>query len=426
MYISESITTGSNGVLHIGGCDAVKLAEKYGTPLYVMDEALIRKNCREYRKNAGENSLVCYASKAFSCREIYRIIDSEGLGADVVSGGELFTALSAGFPAEKICFHGSAKTQEELKYAVESGVGYIAVDSFDELARLSDIASTLGKTAGVLIRLTPGVDPHTHKAIITGNTDSKFGFGISSGATEACLRAASAPALRFLGVHCHIGSQIFEYDAFDQALFIMCRFIAELRGKGVETEVLNIGGGIGIRYTQNDGHVSLGDYMRHMSSLLRKTCEQYGMPVPKLMAEPGRSIVGSAGTTLYSVNTVKRIPGATNYVSVDGGMTDNPRFMLYGSKYEVYIADRPEAEADALYTIAGRTCESGDIVACDVALPRPKAGDILAVLCTGAYNYSMSSNYNRLPRPAVVMVNSGADRLAVRRETYDDIAGCDI
>lgn len=432
--MGERVGTGLNehGHMTIGGIDAVALAAKYGTPLYVMNEDTIRTNCRTLKNSLDQHysghGMVLYASKAFCCKQIYRIINEEGLGADVVSGGELYTALEAGFPAGKIYFHGNNKTADELSMALEAGVGRIVVDNIAELELLSALAKAAGKTAEILFRIKPGIDAHTHNFVRTGQIDSKFGFALETGeALEAVQKALSMPGIRFAGVHCHIGSQIFEIDPFVHAAEVMLGFIHKVRETcGYTIGELNLGGGFGIRYVQEDDPKTLESYMEAVSRAVLDFCHEKELPVPFICIEPGRSIVGDAGVTLYTIGSVKTIPGCRTYVSIDGGMTDNPRYALYQSSYEAIIANKAAQQKDFTATIAGRCCESGDLIQEHTQIQTPAVGDILAVLSTGAYNYSMASNYNRVPRPPVVMVRTGTDSLAVRRESYADLVRNDI
>ena len=432
MFVSSNLSTNEQGHLTIGGVDALSLAKEYGTPLYVMDEDTIRNACRDFVRSMDEyydgNGMVTYASKAFSCKEIYRIMKEENMGVDVVSGGELYTALSAGFPAEKIHFHGNNKTYEELVFAMEKGVGEIIVDNIEELNTLNEIAKNMGKKAEIMFRIKPGVDAHTHDFVQTGKIDSKFGFAIETGeAFEAVKEALGKENIILKGLHCHIGSQILDVDPFVFTAEVMMNFMLELREKLEFTaEELNLGGGFGIKYLPEDDAKSYDAFMKNVSVKVKELCEKNNYPVPFIVIEPGRSIVANAGTTLYTVGSVKNIPNIKTYVSVNGGMTDNPRYALYQSPYTVAIADRADEEGDTLVTVAGRNCESGDVIQENVMLNSPKAGDTLAVFCTGAYNYSMASNYNRVPRPPVVMIKDGKSRVIVKRETYEDIIKNDI
>lgn len=432
MEWTNSCGINAQGHLTLGGMDVVSLAQEYGTPLMLMDEEQIRHTMRAYRtsieKYYGGHGLCCYASKAFSCRQIYRICREEGIGADTVSMGELYTAVSAGMDPGQICYHGNNKTRDELRYVLEQGVGRIVVDSFRELEILNELAGEMGKTAGILLRLSPGIDAHTHEFIRTGQIDSKFGFPISLGdAMRAVQCALSQPHLKLQGIHCHIGSQIFELEPFRHAAEVMLGFLVEVRREtGVTLGELNLGGGFGIRYTQEDAPLPYENYMQAVSQTLHRCCEQQGFPLPFVIIEPGRSIVGAAGITVYEIGNIKEIPGVRTYVSVDGGMTDNIRYALYGSRYEFVLANRADAPRDTVVTVAGRCCESGDLLGKDVPLAKCAPGEYLAVLSTGAYNYSMASNYNRVPRPAVVMLREGRAQLAVRRETLEDLTRCDL
>ena len=432
MFVSSNLSTNEQGHLTIGGIDALTLAKEYGTPLYVMDEDTIRNACRDFVRSMNEyydgNGMVTYASKAFSCKEIYRIMKEENMGVDVVSGGELYTALSVGFPAEKIHFHGNNKTYDELNLAMKNDVGEIIVDNLEELHTLNDIAGEMGKKANIMFRIKPGVDAHTHDFVQTGKIDSKFGFAIETGeAYNAISEALKKENIILKGFHCHIGSQILDVDPFVFTANVMMDFMLEIREKlGFTAEELNLGGGFGIKYVPEDDAKSYDAFMKDVSVKVKELCKVNNYPVPFIVIEPGRSIVANSGTTLYTVGSVKTIPNIKTYVSVNGGMTDNPRYALYQSPYTVAIADRANEEGNTLVTVAGRNCESGDIIQENVMLNSPKAGDTLAVFCTGAYNYSMASNYNRVPRPPVVMIKDGKSRVIVKRETYEDIIKNDI
>lgn len=427
MFLTENLSVNEKGHLSIGGCDAVELAKTYGTPLYVMDEAEIRRALRDYKRSIDENytngGQVAYASKACSFKEMYRIVNQEGCGADVVSGGELYTAVQAGLPAERLYFHGNSKTDAELRMALEYGVGRIVVDNLYELKRLSEMATALGKQANIYLRITPGIDAHTHDFILTGKIDSKFGFTLENGdAMEAVQQALQADGIVLKGLHCHIGSQIFDSDPFVHAAKVMIGFMADIRANtGVTLGELNLGGGFGIAYTEKDEPKSYAEYMSLVAGEVKSYAKELDFPLPYMVIEPGRSVVATAGITLYTVDHVKKIPNVRNYVCIDGGMTDNPRYILYQSAYTVLVADRVNAPTDTVATIGGRNCESGDLIQENVALPACDSGDTLAVLATGAYNYSMSSNYNRVPRPAIVMAKDGASRVVVKAETYEDL-----
>ncbi|MDO4563010.1 MAG: diaminopimelate decarboxylase [Clostridia bacterium] len=418
--------------LVMGGCDMAQVAQKYGTPLYVMDENVIRANCRVY-KNAIDtcysgNGLILYASKALCNLETVRIVASEGLGIDVVSGGELYTALRAGMDVSKICMHGNNKTRAELEMAISSGVGRIVVDNLFELDQIDAIAAEHGVRQKVLFRIKPGIDAHTHNFVMTGQIDSRFGFALETGeARAAILRAFKCNSICVAGVHCHIGSQIFEADPFEEAARVLMRFIAEIRDEsGVELTELNLGGGFGVVYTPEDDPIEFGDYIEAVSRIVKTAAVEHSLKMPFIMMEPGRSIVAEAGITLYTVGAIKDIPEVRRYVTVDGGIGDNPRYILYGSKYAALIANKADAEVTQSVTIAGKCCESGDLIGENMPLADVSIGDILALLTTGAYNYSMSSNYNRNLRPAMVMVKDGRDRLVMKRETYEDIIRNDV
>ena len=432
MLYPETLNVNEHGHLTIGGCDTVELANRYGTPLYVMDENVIRKALRDYKKSIDENyqngGMVAYASKACCFKEICRIVMQEGCGIDVVSGGELYTAMQVGFPAERIYFHGNNKTEAELRMALDYGVGRIVVDNITELHLLSEISASMGKKADIYLRITPGIEAHTHDFIKTGQIDSKFGITLENGdALNAVKTATQLIGISLKGLHCHIGSQIFDEQPFIHAAEVMLNFIAQIREQtGVVLKELNLGGGFGVRYTNKDSPKEYGEYMRLVSAVLNEKAEKRNLPVPYIVIEPGRSIVAPAGITLYTVGSIKEIPGIRSYLSIDGGMTDNPRYALYKSPYTAVVANKADRPADCVYTIAGRCCESGDLIQENVKLQRCRRGDILAVLTTGAYNYSMSSNYNRIPRPAVVMVRDGVSRIVVKAESYEDLVRNDI
>ena len=432
MFVTSSLGSNEKGNLTVGGVDATELVKEYGTPLYIMDERTIRGHCRTFQKsiedNYGGNGLTVYASKAFNCKEMCRIIKDEGLGIDVVSGGELYTALSVDFPPERIVFHGNNKTEEEIKTALEAGVGRIVVDNLFELRTIEQMAQRLNKNAGVMIRIKPGIDAHTHNFIRTGQIDSKFGFALETGeAFGAVKEVLEQKNVTLKGIHCHIGSQIFEIEPFKAAAEVMLGFMAKVKEElSYEIKELNLGGGFGIRYLIDDDAKLYKTFMEQVSVTVKETCKRLKLNIPFIMIEPGRAIVGPAGTTLYTIGAVKTIPGIRNYVSVDGGMTDNPRYILYQSEYSIAVANKIDKPADYVATIAGRCCESGDLIQEDAKIQTPEAGDILAVFCTGAYNYSMASNYNRVPRPAVVMIKDGKPRLIIKRESYEDMVKNDI
>ena len=426
-FLHDNIGISKEGHLSFGGADTVKLAEKYGTPLYITDENKIRSNCREYKnavyKYFGEDSLPLYASKALCYKDIYRILKSEGLGADVVSGGELYTALSVGFPAEKIYFHGNNKTREEIVYALDQNIGGFIVDNEDELLTIDEEAHKLGKMQDILLRVTPGIDCHTYEAVATGKVDSKFGVPIETGqAIEFVGKALSCKNVKVKGLHCHIGSMIFDKGPFTDSAKIMLDFALEIKNKyGFVCDKMNLGGGIGVRYVESDPVVTIDEIMHEIKDELDKLVSERGLKKPTFLFEMGRYVCAAAGMTLYTVGSVKTVNGYKNYVCIDGGMTDNPRFALYESKYTVYNASKPEEKDEFVADVAGRCCESGDLIGKDMRVQKFIKGDILAVCVTGAYNYTMSSNYNRVPRPAMVSVADGVDRLVIRRESYEDI-----
>ena len=413
------------GHLEIGGCDTLKLAQDYGTPLYVMDEGEIRKVCREYREAFADEAgaEVIYASKAFMNLAMCRIIEEEGLSLDVVSGGELYTAIKAQFPGQRIYFHGNNKQVEELKMALEYHVGHIIVDNFRELNLLNYLAGQLEVRPSVLLRLTPGVEAHTHEYIRTGQIDSKFGFTVPNGqALEAVKYCLQLPNLHFRGIHCHIGSQVFEMDSFKHAAEVMMEVVRDIKEEtGAVVEELNLGGGFGIFYAEGDLPATIAEYAQAVIGAVQDKAAANQLKTPRIMIEPGRSIVGEAGTTLYSIGSIKEIPGVRKYIAVDGGMSDNPRPALYKAVYEAVIANRATELPAEKVSVTGKCCESGDMLIWDINLPQVESGDILAVFCTGAYNYSMSMNYNRLARPAAVLVKDGQADIIIERETYEDL-----
>ncbi|MBQ7957719.1 MAG: diaminopimelate decarboxylase [Clostridia bacterium] len=432
MFISESLGVNEQGHLTFGGHDTVELAGKYTTPVYIMDEVLIRKNCRNFvtsmNENYDGNGRVIYASKAFSCKAMYKIIAEENMGIDVVSGGEIYTAVQAGFPMEKAYFHGSNKSYEEIEFALKSGVGTIMVDNLLELELIETAAEKLDTTANVIVRVKPGIEAETHSFIMTGQVDSKFGLDLDTGdAMQAIKTALGSERINFKGIHCHIGSQIFEVASFEHAAKVMVGIMKDIKDEtGYEVEVLDIGGGFGIRYAEEHKPAPFSEYMKRVSVVIKEECAKNGLKTPFVIIEPGRSIVAEAGITLYTVGAIKTIPGCRTYVSIDGGMCDNPRYILYQSKYTAVIANKANEKADFLATIAGKCCESGDMIQENTYIQTPESGDIMAVLSTGAYNYSMSSNYNRNPRPAVVMLNGDEERIVVKAETYEDLIRNDM
>jgi diaminopimelate decarboxylase len=431
MYLHGTSKINAKGHLEIGGCDSQELVQQYGTPLYVMDEALIRQRAREFTQAFQASGLkfqVAYASKAFCVMAMCRLAEEEGLSLDVVSDGELYTALEAGFPVERIHFHGNNKTPFEIEMAIDANIGCFVVDNFSELHLLNALAADKGKRVKILFRVTPGVEAHTHEYISTGQTDSKFGFDIGNGqAKQAIDQAKSLDNIEILGIHSHIGSQIFEVEGFRMAAERVAEFAAEVRRDLVVTlQVINLGGGFGIRYVEDDSPLPIAHYVKAITDAIKDCFNKADYPLPEIWVEPGRSMVGDAGTTLYTIGTYKDIPGVRKYVAVDGGMTDNPRPALYESKYEAILANRANEEPEELVSIAGKACESGDMLIWDLKLPKSKSGDILAVACTGAYNYAMASNYNRIRRPAVVFVKDGEADLVVQRESHTNIVDNDL
>jgi len=423
--IKEELTS-ENGHLMIGGVDSVDLAKKYGTPLYVFDVSEIRSQIKKFKSAFEKADLkyqISYASKAFAVKAIYQVMKQEKVHIDVVSGGELYTALAAGFPSDKISFHGNNKSFEELEMAVKNHVGVIMLDNFHEIDLLSRILKTDDEKIDVMLRLTPGISAHTHKYDQTGQTDSKFGFDVESGqADEAMQLVLNDPQMNLIGIHAHIGSQIFGTQGFTMLADKMLEIAKGFQKKfNYWPQVINLGGGFGISYNEDDDPITAQDFISQIANELKKNCDN----VPEIWIEPGRSIVGPAGYTLYTIGSRKDIPKLTPYVSVDGGMGDNIRPALYQAKYEAVVANKMNQETIETAHISGKYCESGDILIDRQELPETKVGDILAVLDTGAYGYSMAMNYNRNPRPAVVFVENGQDKLVVKRETYQDLISLD-
>ncbi|OPY59043.1 MAG: Diaminopimelate decarboxylase [Pelotomaculum sp. PtaU1.Bin035] len=430
MKLNGTMRVNEKGHLEIGGCDTVDLAREFGTPLYVLDEMCFRQNCRDYylaftHKYAAK---VVYAGKALLNLAICRLVDEEGLGLDVVSEGEIFTAHKAGFPVERIYFHGNNKSPAELAMALEVGVGRFMVDNFCELDLLNNLAGEADKVAGVILRVTPGIEAHTHEYIKTGQIDSKFGLVIENGqAMEGVKRALELEKIDLKGLHCHIGSQIFELDSYSHTAEVMMAFVNQIYEEtGFCLEELDLGGGLGVYYAEGDQPRPVQDYADALVGAVLDRAEKYNIPAPRIIVEPGRSICGPAGTTLYSVGAIKEIRGVRKYLAVDGGMGDNPRLALYQARYEACLANKAEQPLSETVSVAGKCCESGDMLIWDIKLPRAESGDILAVSCTGAYNYSMSMNYNRLPRPAMVLVRGGRAELITRRESFEDLIMNDL
>lgn len=432
MFVSDCLNVNEKGHLEIGGCDTIDLAEKYGTPLYVVDENEIRKNCRAFVKSIKDNynghGTVAYASKAFSCMEMYRICKQENMSIDTVSAGEIYTALKAGFPAERIYFHGNNKTLDEIEFALDNNVGRIVVDNLTELEKIEKAAEKRNITAKIMFRIKPGIDAHTHSFIRTGQIDSKFGLALENGeAMVGVKRALALKNVELCGLHCHIGSQIFDISPFELAAEVMMDFIAKIKEEtGAEIKELNLGGGFGIKYTGEDKPAPYSDYMNRVAAVIKKKAEEHSMELPFIIIEPGRSIAGAAGITLYTVGAVKEIENVRTYVSIDGGMTDNPRYILYQSTYEILCANKANEPKTEKITLAGKCCESGDLIQENAMIQKVVPGDTIAVLSTGAYNYSMASNYNRIGRPAVVMTNNGESRIIVKRESFEDLVRNDV
>jgi diaminopimelate decarboxylase len=415
-----------NNALYIGGISAVDLAKEYKTPLYVMDEALIRSQCRRYFKSfkVGEGTnRVAYAGKAFLTIAMCQIIESEGLFLDVVSGGELFTALKSGFPMEKIYFHGNNKTRDEINMGVDLQVGRFVVDNYYEMELINEIAKEKGMSQKILLRLTPGIEAHTHDYIKTGQIDSKFGFTpLENNINEAVKKALLLPNIELVGIHCHIGSQIFETQPFEDAVDVMLNTASNIKEEtGLEISELDLGGGFGIYYKEWDDPLSIEDFSKTILIRAQEKSEELNIKLPVLTIEPGRSIAGNSGTTLYTIGSIKEVPGIRKYVAVDGGMTDNIRPALYDAEYECAVCDNVESEDKEMVTIAGKCCESGDILIKDFEIGKAKSGDILAVFSTGAYCYSMANNYNKIPKAAVVLVNNGESKLICKRQTYEEM-----
>lgn len=432
MFVSDCLNVNEKGHLEIGGCDTMDLAEKYGTPLYVVDENEIRKNCRAFVKSIDDNynghGTVAYASKAFSCMEMYRICKQENMSIDTVSAGEIYTALKAGFPAERIYFHGNNKTLDEIEFALDNNVGRIVVDNLTELEKIEKAAEKRNITAKIMFRIKPGIDAHTHSFIRTGQIDSKFGLALENGeAMVGVKRALALKNVELCGLHCHIGSQIFDISPFELAAEVMMNFIAKIKEEtGAEIKELNLGGGFGIKYTGEDKPAPYSDYMNRVAAVIKKKAQEHSMELPFIIIEPGRSIAGAAGITLYTVGAVKEIENVRTYVSIDGGMTDNPRYILYQSTYEILCANKANEPKTEKITLAGKCCESGDLIQENAMIQKVVPGDTIAVLSTGAYNYSMASNYNRIGRPAVVMTNNGESRIIVKRESFEDLVRNDV
>ncbi len=432
-FVCDNITA-KDGVLYFAGQNTLELAKKYGTPLYLMDEDKVREKCRAYKaafeKHFGPEAQPLFASKANCFKRLYEIMTEEGMGIDVVSSGEIYMAKAAGFDLSHAYFHSNNKTDEDIAYAIDNGIGYFVADNFEEVDAVEKEAAKRGIKQKLLLRITPGIDPHTYEAIATGKVDSKFGSAIETGqAEEIVVHALAQPHVELMGYHCHVGSQVFAEDIFERAAVVMLEFLADMRDKhGFTAPVLDLGGGYGVRYTVDDPYLDIETKVGEVAAVVKETCARLGLELPEIHMEPGRSIVADAGMTLYTVGTLKKIPGYKNYVSVDGSMADHIRFALYGSAYTCLLANKMDEECDFEASVVGRCCESGDIIQEHVMLPASvKRYDTLAVCTTGAYHYSMASNYNKLPKPPIVMLRGGnEDYVAVKRETFEDLCRNDI
>jgi len=426
----EGFSINESGNLAFDQCELIKLAQKYGTPCYIFSESIIRNRCRQYTSAFSKRNVdfeVIYAGKAFLVKAMCNILKEEGLSLDISSGGELYTALSAGFPPKKIFFHGNNKTKKEIEYAIKEKIGTMMVDNEYELYLINQIAENLDMKAGVILRVTPGVDTHTHQYIQTGQVDSKFGISIDR-VPDFMERVLSLKNIIYRGLHCHIGSQIFDLSPYVLSIKAMVKLMKQIKDLwGIDTPNLNLGGGLGVKYLKSDQPPSIEKFVNLIVDNLIKEIGKNNLAMPRILVEPGRSIVAEAGVSLYSIGAIKEIPGIRKYFIVDGGMADNPRPILYGAKYEAVLVNKVNSNlAEEMITIAGKCCESGDILIKDLKLPSASVGDLLAVFTTGAYHYSMSSNYNRLPRPPVILTNQGKNDLMVKRETYRDIARNDV
>lgn len=427
----DTFKINDRGHFEVGGCDVVGLAADHGTPLFIYDEETIINKINAYKKAFGDTGTdvrIIYASKAFNSLAMCRLADEMGLYIDVSSAGEIYGALSAGVSGEKLYFHGNNKEDSELGLAIKNNIGRIVADSNSELQRLDAMAGSAGKKLDILLRVTPGVKAYTHKYLETGVTDCKFGFGIKHGvAMDAIKKALGCRNLNLKGIHVHIGSQIFSIDSYEKAIKLVIKFLDDVKKQtGWLAEEVNIGGGIGVKYTQDDHPFDIEEFVERTASAIKNECRAHNIPVPLLAIEPGRSLVANAGMTIYRIGTIKEIPGIKTYVSVDGGMSDNLRPTLYDAKYEAAIANKGNSSRDNIVSVAGKHCESGDILIKEAKIQRPETGDILATFVTGAYGYSMANNYNKQTRPAVVMVKDGMARLIIRRETLDDLIRLDV
>lgn len=431
--ICKNLQINEKGHLEFAGLDTVELAKQYGTPTYFMDEDRIREMCNIYKSALneafGQKGIAIYASKAASFKQMYKIMSEENMSCDVVSCGEIYTALSAGFPAERLYFHSNNKTDEDIRFALDKDVGYFVIDNTEELLSLDKIAGELNKNQKIIIRVTPGIDTHTFEAVVTGKVDSKFGFAIETGAADEITKLAlSLKNVNLMGFHCHVGSQLFDSDVYIRSAKIMLRYMLKVKNTfGFTAQILDLGGGYGVRYLSEDPVIDIYENIIEVGKYINGFCEENGYPLPQVSFEPGRSIVADSGLTLYTVGSVKKIPGFINYVSCDGGMADNVRYAMYKSPYTVLPANKMLEKPNMISSVVGRCCESGDIIQPGVLMPDSiKRDDIVAVCTTGAYNYSMASNYNRLPRPAIVMIKNKETYVAVRKETFEDLIGCDM
>jgi diaminopimelate decarboxylase len=421
----------ASGHLSIGGCDTVELAREYGTPLYVFDEADLRARCQELQDEFGSrlpDVLVLYASKAYIGKALAGIVADAGMGLDVVAGGEIAFARATEFPMERVFMHGNNKARGELEEAINAGIGRIVVDNFLDIEQVAAVARAAGRTQAVLLRITPDVDPHTHSKITTGVVDSKFGLPLIEGqAEEAVKRAMAAPNVDVVGIHCHIGSQLFEAEPYTEAIDKTIAFAAEMSHKhGLQLREFSPGGGFGLHYVREEAPPPISYFAETIANAVKAACRRHGLDLPRVVLEPGRSVVGRAGVALYTVGARKEIPGVRTYVAVDGGMADNIRPAIYDARYEAVPADRPLAANEELVTVAGKYCESGDILIRDVNLPRLQPGEVLAIPASGAYCLAMASNYNGALKPAIVFVRDGKSRLVRRRETYADLMACEV
>lgn len=431
--ICDNISVSKEGHLLFAGMDTVELAKKYGTPLYLLDENKIREKCRIYKEAFeeyfGPEARPLYASKANSFKRIYEIMREEGMGIDVVSSGEMYTALKAGYDISNAYFHSNNKTDDDIRYGMDNGIGYFVADNIEEIKVIEREAAERNITQKVLLRLTPGIDPHTYEAVATGKVDSKFGSAIETGqAEEIALFTIAQPHVELVGFHCHVGSQVFGENIFERAAKVMLEFVAYMKEKhGYITKQLDLGGGYGVRYVESDPYLDVRKKVSEVAATVKEVCREHNIDVPEIHMEPGRSIIADAGMTLYTAGTVKSIPGYKNYVSIDGGMTDNPRYALYGSSYTCLLANKMNEEADFECSVVGRLCESGDIIQENVKLPSSVTRyDTVAVCTTGAYNYSMASNYNRITRPPVVMLKDQKDYVVVKKESFEDLCRNDV